>query len=111
MVSILLMGQQLSELIPGEVRALEQASQDKDIRWIITNPKSAGEHLQDCLDCNPKFVLVPFDFATTKSIFLQALGEGFKHVVESAGKVFELHVADSGIEIDKTQPLNPDPVF
>lgn len=111
MVSILLMGQQLKELVPGEVCALEQASRDTDIHWVSTKPKNAEEHLQDCLDWNPKFVLVPFDFVAIESILLQALGEGFKHVVESAGKVFELRVTESGINIDKTQPLNPDPAY
>ena len=88
MIRILLVKQTESQLCPGELSALHRVFNDAKIEFKTTDPKSIQQHAGDCKRIRPTVVLLPFTFEPWLPV--QAMTEGFRHIVVSAGEVLEV---------------------
>lgn len=95
MITILLVRQLPSQLVPGEVHALSQIFGDTPPEYRATNPQSQEEHARDCERIKPTFVLIPYTYDV--SLLSQAMKNGFRHIRISAAEITELYSPKPGL--------------
>ncbi len=101
MIRILLVNQTESQLLPGELSALYRAFGNSEIEFHTTNPRNHEEHAGDCKNIRPTAVLMPFTHDDW--IPVQAMKNGVRHIVVSAGVVSEVCPK----RLDYTRDLKP----
>ncbi len=95
MITIMLVRQLPSQLVPGEMHALFEVLRDTSPEYRTTNPQSQAEHARDCERIKPTLVLIPYTYDV--SILSQAMEKGFRHIRISAGEVTELCPSKPGL--------------
>ena len=101
MIKIMMVDHEPKQLSPGELSVLYKAFKGVEIEFETTRPKGHKEHVENCRRIQPTVVLLPSEFS--EWIPIQAMREGFRHIVVSSRGVSEV----CPIRLGHTPDLKP----